>query len=130
MFCFFFLGSEYSSRRGESLIKMHPPKKPQVSDLQNFLTLSNKVEKCFCIQFVCLSVHPVIYRITQKISDIVCVILGNSWICILKILSWFVSIILNFNALFDAYTVQIQKLQCYSKFKSGRILWLMLGISF
>ena len=39
-----------------------------------------------------------------------------------------VFIILNFNALSDAYTVQIQSYT--GLFKSNRIFWLMLGISF
>ena len=45
-------------------------------------------------------------RITQKKSDILWAMLGNAWKCILKCVSWFVSVILNFNALCDAYTVQ------------------------
>ena len=39
-----------------------------------------------------------------------------------------VFIILNFNALSDAYTVQIQSYT--GLFKSNRIFWLMLGITF
>ena len=44
------------------------------------------------------------YRITQKIFDILWNMLGNFWICILNCVSWFVSFILNFTALCDAYT--------------------------
>ena len=51
-------------------------------------------------------------RITQKISDILWATLGNCWKRIFKRASWFVSIILNFNAPYDAYTVERQ---CYSK---------------
>ena len=49
-----------------------------------------------------------VYRITQKISDILWVILENGWTCILNCVSRFVVIIPNFNALCNAYTVQIQ----------------------
>ena len=54
--------------------------------------------------------------------------LRNGWICIFNCISWFVSIILNFNTLCDAYTVQTQ---CYTGlFKSSRIFCLILGITF
>ena len=44
----------------------------------------------------------------KKIFDTLRIMLQNSWICILNCASWFVSIILNFNALCDVYTVQRQ----------------------
>ena len=50
------------------------------------------------------------------------------WISTLKCASWFVSIIQNFKALFDAYTVQRQS---YTELlKSNRIFCLILGIPF
>ena len=51
-----------------------------------------------------------IYRIAQKTSDILWAMLGIGWKRILNCVSWFVSIILNLNALCGAYTVQRQKL--------------------
>ena len=69
-----------------------------------------------------------VYRITQKIFDILCVILGNSWICILNCVSCFVSIILNFNAFCDECTVQIQTYTVL--LESSRIFWLILVVIF
>ena len=69
-----------------------------------------------------------VYRITQKISDTLWVIHGNSCLCILNCVSRFVSIILTFDALCDAYTVQIQ---IYTVLlKSNAIFFLILGIIF
>ena len=48
----------------------------------------------------------VIYRITQKISDIIWAMIGNDWKCILNCVLWFVSIILNLNTLSDTHAVQ------------------------
>ena len=50
--------------------------------------------RCTKEYFVC--------RITQKVSDISWTMLGNSWKCIFNCVSWFVSIVVNFNALCDA----------------------------
>ena len=36
-----------------------------------------------------------VYRVTQKISDILWPILGSGWKCILNCVSWFISVILN-----------------------------------
>ena len=69
-----------------------------------------------------------IYRITQKNSNIVWIIYGNRWICILNCVSWFVSIIINFNALCDAYIVQIESYAVI--LKNNRIFCLLLGITF
>ena len=52
----------------------------------------------------------------------------NDWICILNCVSWFASIILNFIALCDAYTVQIQSYAVLLKNK--RIICRILGITF
>ena len=79
------------------------------------------------ISFTCIKACFVC-RITQKIFDALWVIHGNGWICILNCVSWFVSTILNFNALCDAYTVQMQSYTVL--LKSNRIFWLMLGTSF
>ena len=69
-----------------------------------------------------------LHRFQQKISDILWAILGNGWICILKYVSWFVSIVLNFNVLCDALTVQRQS---YSVLlKSNRISCLIIEITF
>ena len=68
------------------------------------------------------------YSFKQKIFDILWVTLGYVWIYILKCISWFVSIILNFNGHCNAYTVQIQSYAVL--LKSNRIFLLMLGISF
>ena len=46
----------------------------------------------------------------------------------MKLSSIFVSIVQNFNALCDAYTVQMQSYT--GLHKSKRIFWLMIGISF
>ena len=49
-------------------------------------------------------------RIQDHTKDI-SYIMGYIWkwlVCMLNRVLWFVSIILNFNALYDAYTVQIQ----------------------
>ena len=54
--------------------------------------------------------------------------LGNNWIFILNSVSWFASFILNFNALCDAYSVQIESNAML--LKNNRILWLILGITF
>ena len=68
------------------------------------------------------------YRITQKIFDVLWVVLGNGCISILNCVSWFVSIMLNFNALCDVYAVQIQS---YSVLlKSNRIFCPIFGITF
>ena len=76
--------------------------------------------RCTKACFVC--------RITQKISDILWIILRNSWICILNCVSWFVSIILNFIALCDLYTLQIQSYTML--LKRNRIFCLIWGITF
>ena len=47
-----------------------------------------------------------VYRITQNISDTAWTMPGTGWKCIFNCLSWFVFIILNFNALCNAYTVE------------------------
>ena len=48
----------------------------------------------------------IVYRITQKISDISWTLLGNGWKCILNCVLRSVSIILNFNAFCDAHKAQ------------------------
>ena len=40
----------------------------------------------------------------RKFSDTLWAIFGNGWKCILNSVTWFVSIILNFNALCDAHS--------------------------
>ena len=53
--------------------------------------------------------------------------LGKNWICILKFVLWFDSVILNFNAFYNAYTVQ----RLYTALlRSKRIFCLVLGIMF
>ena len=69
-----------------------------------------------------------VYRITQKISRKLWVMLGNGWICISIYDAWFVSIILNFNALSNGYTVQIQSYTVL--LKSNKIFCLITGITF
>ena len=70
-----------------------------------------------------------VYRITQKISDKLWVILGNGCICILNCVSWFVSLILNFNAL--CVVAHAFQRQSYTMLlKSNRIFCLILGITF
>ena len=54
--------------------------------------------------------------------------IGNGWIYLLNCVSWFVSVILNFNALCDEYTVQRQSYTVL--LKSNGIFYLMLGITF
>ena len=52
---------------------------------------------------------------------------GNDWKYILNYVLWFVSVILNFNAFYDAYTVQ----RHYTVLlKSNRIFCLLLRIIF
>ena len=63
-----------------------------------------------------------------KDSDILLAMIGKGWICILNFISWFVSILLNFTALCDAYTVQIQSYIVIPK--RNRIFCLILGIIF
>ena len=46
-----------------------------------------------------------ICRITEKISHILWIILGNDWKCAFNCVSMFVSIAVNFNALCDVYLV-------------------------
>ena len=46
-----------------------------------------------------------ICRITQKISDALWAMLGNGWKYIFNCVLWFISVIVNFNALCDTYTV-------------------------
>ena len=59
-----------------------------------------------------------VYIIAEKIFDISWAMLGNGWKCIFNRVSWFISIILNFNALRDAYTVQRQNYAlCCSQFR-------------
>ena len=53
------------------------------------------------MSFKCTNAHFV-YRITQNISDILWTMLGNCWKSIFNCVSWFISLILNFNALCDA----------------------------
>ena len=69
-----------------------------------------------------------VYRITQKISDISWVTLGNGWVCNKLFFMFFFPFILNFNALCNAYTVQIQSYTVL--LKSNRIICLILGITF
>ena len=54
--------------------------------------------------------------------------LGNGSKCILNCVLWFVSVIINFNVVCDAYRVKVQNF--IELLKSNRIFWLMLGISF
>ena len=54
--------------------------------------------KCTKTYFVC--------RIIHKISDMLWAMLGNDWKRVFYYVLWFVSIVLNFNDLCDAYTVQ------------------------
>ena len=62
-----------------------------------------------------------------KIPDILWIMHKNGWKCILNCGSWFVSVILNFNALCDAYTV----LRNYAELLgNNRIFCLILGIIF
>ena len=72
------------------------------SELDKFY-LKSKMKKL--MRFLRCTVACFVYRITQKISDILWARIENGWICILNCVSWFVSIILNFNALCNAYTV-------------------------
>ena len=53
--------------------------------------------------------------------------LGNDWKCIVNCVSWFVSIILNFNAFCDAYTVQKEG---YTMLLKSNICCLILGVTF
>ena len=79
------------------------------------------------ISFICTKACFV-YRITQKISDILWTMLRNSWICILNCVSWKVLSMLNFDVPCDVYTVQRQS---YTELlKSNRIFCLILGIPF
>ena len=62
-------------------------------------------------------------RITQMISDALWAMLRNDLKYILKYVSWFVSIILNFHAFCDAYTVERH---CTVLLKSNKIICLIL----
>ena len=68
-----------------------------------------------------------VYRITQKVSDILWIMFENGWKCILNCVSRFVSVMLNFNALCNAYTVQRHYTELL---RSNRIFCLLLGIIF
>ena len=66
-----------------------------------------------------------VYRIKEKISDILWTMFGNSWKCIFNCVSWFLSLILNFSALCGAYTV----LRHYTLLlKSNRIFCFLLEV--
>ena len=53
--------------------------------------------------------------------------IGNDWKCIVKSVSWLVSIILNFNDLCYEYTVQ----RHYTVLlRSNRIFYIILGLTF
>ena len=68
-----------------------------------------------------------VYRVIQKISDTLWATFENGWKCIFKCISWFASIIVNFNALCDAYTVY----RYYTVlFKNNRKFCFLLGIIF
>ena len=58
--------------------------------------------------FIQMSKNMLRIQVTQNISDILWIIFGNDRKCILNCVSWFVSVILSFNALCNAYTVRRQ----------------------
>ena len=69
------------------------------------------------MSFICTK-DCFIYRISQKISDTLWVMLENGWKCFLNCVLRFDSNVLNFNALDDVYTVLL---------KNNRIFCLLLG---
>ena len=69
------------------------------------------------------------FRIQNDTKDfnILWAMLGNGCICILNCVLWLVSIILNFNALSDAYSVQ--RYSYTALLKSNRVFCPIVGVS-
>ena len=83
--------------------------------------------KLSCVIRIHKSMFPVNLKDhTKDFCYIIWIMLGNGWKCILNCVSLFFSVILNFNALCNAFTV-VQRY--YTElFISDRIFCLILGI--